>query len=374
MMLWLAIALMTGVAILAVLWPLSRRAPASAGSDIEVYRDQLDEIERDRAAGLIGVAEAEAARVEVSRRLIAAADAAGAEAAPGPDAASNANWRRRAAAIAALIVLPLVGAGFYLPLGSPDRPGQSRTDVRELSPEQRSIAELIGRVEAHLEQNPDDGRGWEVLSPVYMRLGRFQDAVKARRNVLQLLGVTADRETDLGEALAAAANGVITAESKAAFERALRLDPADVRARFFMGHAAEQDGRPNDAADMWRKLLAEAPPGAPWVGIVRESLARVDPSSPAPRGPSAEDVAAAAELAPEQRAAMVQGMVERLAERLKQDGGDVEGWLRLMRAYMVMGDKAKAQAAAADARRALAGDAEKLRRVDELMKGLGLEG
>jgi cytochrome c-type biogenesis protein CcmH len=324
MLLWFAIALMTGAAILAVLWPLSRRVAPSSGNDIEVYRDQLDEIERDREAGLIGDVEAEAARVEVSRRLIAAADAAGLEPA-GADAA----WRRRATAILALIVLPAVGLGLYLPFGSPEQKGQSRAELREVAAEQRSIAELVGRVEAHLETNPEDGRGWEVLSPVYMRLGRFDDAVKARRNVLRLLGPTADRETDLGEALAAAANGVITVESKESFERALKLDEDNVRARFFMGHAAEQDGRPQAAADIWSKLLAEAPPNAPWAGIVRESLARVDPSSPVPPGPTADDIAAATGLAPEQRAAMVQGMVDRLAERLKQNGADVEvgcGW------------------------------------------------
>jgi cytochrome c-type biogenesis protein CcmH len=207
-----------------------------------------------------------------------------------------------------------------------------------------------------------------------MRLGRFDDAVKARRNVLRLLGPTAERETDLGEALTGAANGVITAEARAAFERALKLEPSDMRARFFMGHAAQQDGRSKEAAEIWRKLLAEAPPDAPWTGIVREALARVDPSAPAPRGPSAEDIAAAADLPPEQRAAMVRGMVEGLAERLKRDGSDVEGWLRLVRAYMVMGEKDKALAAASDARRALAGDPEKLRRVNDLVKGLGLEG
>ena len=116
---------------------------------------------------------------------------------------------------------------------------------------------------------------------------------------------------------------------------------------------------------MWRALLAEAPADAAWSGFVRQSLARVDPdlrcaSQP---GPSADDVAAASEMSPEQRNTMVQGMVSRLAERLKQDGGDVEGWLRLLRAYMVLGDKEQARAAAGDARRALASDPEKLRRV-----------
>jgi cytochrome c-type biogenesis protein CcmH len=120
--------------------------------------------------------------------------------------------------------------------------------------------------------------------------------------------------------------------------------------------------------------LAEAPSDAPWVGMVRESLARVDASVPPLKGPSADDVAAASQLPPEQRTAMVRGMVERLAERLSREGADVEGWLRLVRAYMVLGDRDKAASAANDARKALASEPDKLRRVEELVAGLGLKG
>ena len=254
-------------------------------------------------------------------------------------------------------------------------PGQPQAARRATPAEQSPIAELVGRIEAHLEQNPEDGRGWEVVGPVYMRLGRYDDAVKARRNTLRLLGPSAEREADLGEALTGAADGVVTAEAKAAFDRAAGLNPDDFRARYFIGLAAEQDGRAKDAAEIWKKLLDGAPADAAWTGFVRESLARVDPdAASAPPGPSAGDIAAANEMTPEQRETMVRGMVARLAERLKQDGSDVEGWLRLLRAYMVLGDKEQARVAADEARRALANDADKLRRVDELIKGLGLEG
>ena len=369
MTMWLVMALMTAAAIFAVLWPLARRTPLPTGSDVAVYRDQLDEIERDRASGLIGEREAEAARVEVSRRLIAAADAV----AVVPQ--GNMALRRRVAALAALVLLPLGAASLYLTLGSPDMTG-SPLAARQTAPtEQSPLVELVGRVEAHLEQNPEDGRGWEVLGPVYMRLGRYDDAVRARRNVLRLLGSNPEREADLGEALVGAQNGIVTAEAKDMFERAVRLNPGDFRARYFVGLAAEQDGRPKAAVELWRTLLAEAPADAAWTGFVRESLARLDPAAAvAQPGPSAEDVAAANEMTPEQRNTMVRSMVSRLAERLKQDGTDVEGWLRLLRAYMVLGDKEQALAAANDARRALAGDPDKLKRVDELIKGLGLEG
>ncbi len=103
---------------------------------------------------------------------------------------------------------------------------------------------------------------------------------------------------------------------------------------------------------------------------MRRALARVEGKA----GPSDDDVAAASDLSPEQRGVMIRGMVERLAERLHRDGSDVEGWLRLVRSYVVLGERDKARAAAAEARRALASAPDKLRRIDELVKGLGLEG
>jgi cytochrome c-type biogenesis protein CcmH len=364
MMLWFLFVLMTAAAIFAVLWSLGRKTSMRGGSDVEVYRDQLAELERDRAAGLIGEAEADAARVEISRRLLAAADAT-----PVPPTAS-AIWWRRAAALIALVALPAGAGGFYLVQGSPHLPGQPLAARLQEPPENRSIQSLIAQVEAHLDRNPQDGRGWEVLAPVYLRLGRFEEAVKARRNALAYSGETAERQADLGEALAAANNGIVTAEAKSAFERALALDAAHVKARFFLGLAAEQDGQRAQAAAIWRDMLANAAADAPWAEFVRQALARVEGE----RGPSAQDMAAAAELTDEQRNEMVRGMVERLAERLKRDGSDIEGWLRLMRAYAVLGERDKARAALAEARRALATEPDKLRRIDAAAKGLGIEG
>jgi cytochrome c-type biogenesis protein CcmH len=279
-------------------------------------------------------------------------------------------------------LIPLGAGSLYLLLGSPTLPGQPLAQRLAAPSDANSMAGLIARVEAHLERNPDDGRGWEVIAPVYLRLARFDDAVRAYRNALKLVGETADREASLGEALAGAANGVITTDAKAAFERALALDQANPRAQFYLGLAAEQDGRTADAADRWRNLIAHAPADAPWVGYVREALARVGSAAgtapnvgaAATPGPNAQDVASAAEISPAERDQMVRGMVERLAARLSADGSDVEGWLRLMRAYVVLGERGKARAAAADARRALAGEPDKLRRLEEGAKSFGLDG
>jgi cytochrome c-type biogenesis protein CcmH len=390
MTLWFGLALMTAAAIFAVLWPLARRtSQRRSGSDVEVYRDQLDEIERDRAAGLIEDKEAAGAQVEVSRRLIAAVDAPAPGSAPAGAATTvagttsaettlaattlAATWRRRAVAIVALVALPFGAAGFYLLLGSPLLPDQPLAPRLVAARGTQSVDGLIAQVETHLERNPEDGRGWEVIAPIYARLGRFEDTVKARRNALRLNGDTAEREAALGEALVLAANGVVTAEAKAAFEKAVTLDGSNVQARYFLGLAAEQDGNRAQAAATWRALIEAAPPGAPWIIFIQRALARVGGAA-APSGPTEEQVTASSDLSPEQRNTMIRGMVARLSERLNRDGSDIEGWLRLVRSYMVLGETDKARAAVVDARRALAGDPAKLQRLDDLVKGLGIEG
>ena len=247
MTLWFVFALMTVAAIFAVLWPLGRGASASAGgSEAAVYKDQLAEIERDVAAGLIGDPKAEAARVEIGRRLLAAADrrarpAGAVEPRPAP--------RFR---VVALVGLPVAAVMFYLALGSPrlgDFPLASRARTADVN---QPLENMVAQVEAHLEKNPTDARGWTVLAPVLARLGRYDDAVRAYRNVITYAGDSAERRADLGEALALVAGGVVTAEAKAEFERAVAQDADEPRANYFLGLAAEQDGRQADAAAIWR--------------------------------------------------------------------------------------------------------------------------
>ncbi|WFU70148.1 c-type cytochrome biogenesis protein CcmI [Bradyrhizobium sp. CB2312] len=375
MTLWFVFALMTVAAIFAVLLPLGRSGRAqdqgsqNQGSEVAVYKDQLAEVERDLAAGLIAAPEAEAARIEISRRLLAAA---GSEPALAPK--SNLKWRR-AAAVLALAGLPLVAIGVYMPLGSPllrDFPLAQR-ERGTGSGMAQSLENLVVQVEQHLEKNPTDGRGWNVLAPVLERLGRFDDAVRAYRNSITYNGESAERRSDLGEAIAAAASGVVTAEAKSEFERAHALNADDPKANYFLGLAAEQDGRKDDAANIWRALLAKAPADAPWRPLVQTSLARVGGGSTMPTL-SDETIAASKDMNEGDRNAMIRGMVERLATRLKQNGDDVEGWLRLVRAYLVMGDRDKAKGASTDARQAVANDAERLRQLNEGLKTLGLDG
>jgi cytochrome c-type biogenesis protein CcmH len=367
MTLWFVFALMTAAAIFAVLWPLSRGSrPPNDGSEAAVYKDQLTEIDRDVAADLIGSSEAQAARVEISRRLLAAAD-------NQRDPPSGSNVRlRRAAAIIALVGLPIVAVGFYYPLGSPrlaDFPLAQRTGAPDAT---QPLDNLVTQVEQHLESNPTDARGWNVLAPVLARLGRYDDAVRAYHNSITYGGESAERRADLGETLTAAAGGVVTAEAKTEFERAIALNADEVKASYFLGLAAEQDGRSAEAATIWRTMLEKAPANAPWRPAVQAALLRVG-GSPAPVL-SNDAVTAAKDMNETDRNAMIRGMVERLATRLKLNGDDVEGWLRLVRAYMIMGDQDKAKGALTEARQAVANDPERLRQLNEGLKNLGLDG
>jgi cytochrome c-type biogenesis protein CcmH len=269
-------------------------------------------------------------------------------------------------------LLPAGAGGLYLLLGSPELASEPLAAERSMQPDQRApIENLVGKVELHLQNNPKDGRGWEVLAPVYMQLGRYTESVSAWRNALLLLGENADREANLGEALVAESNGVVTAEAKSVFMRAVTLDKTTVSARFYLGMAAEQDGKREEAAQIWRDLIAEAPADAHWVTDVRAALTRVETNAVVPSpGPSAAQIAATVNQPPDQQVAMIRGMVEGLAARLKQDGSDLDGWVRLVRSYKVLGEPDKARAAIGDAQKALANDPDKRKRLDMALKEL----
>jgi cytochrome c-type biogenesis protein CcmH len=371
MILWPIFALMTVGAVVAVWWPLARRQRSvRSGSDIAVYRDQLDEIDRDEAASLIGNVEAEAARVEVSRRLIGAAEAAkAATVAAAPVPAAKYRWATLAAAI---LLLPLGAGVTYLSLGSPNLVPVSMNAANEGPPLPDGIENTVAEVETYLEANPKNGRGWELLAPVYLRLGRFDDAVRARRNALEIFGPDAARLGDLGEAMVMASNGVVTAEAKSLFERANAADPEDVMAQYYLGLCAKQEGRRDEAVKRWSALVSGAREGAEWLPLVKNALARVDEKGPSvavapPQHPSA------AIAPPEHNGDAIEAMVGRLAERLKKDGSDVPGWIQLVRSYRALGRTEKVKSAIADAHAALANDQEALQRLDQSLQSLEAE-
>jgi cytochrome c-type biogenesis protein CcmH len=372
MLLWIVMAVLAAAASLAVLVPLYRGHGAARASEpaMAIYRDQLAEIDRDLGRGLIDADEAGAARTEIARRLIRAGDERDQAVAAGT------SGRRQWWAAAAVIAMPVAALAFYTIVGSPELPDQPLADRLSAPLETQDIATLMARVEDHLAANPEDGQGWEVVAPVYMQLNRFDDAVRAYANVARILGPTAGREADLGEAIVAANGGVVTNEASDAFERAKTLDPKAIKPRFFLALALTQEKRQDEAAAAWRGLLADATSDAPWAAYVRQQLADLGAEPPPPAavtpGPSAEDVEAAGQMSAEDRLAMIEGMVGSLAARLEADPGDVDGWARLIRSYMVLDRPEDASVALGQARIALADDSEKLAQVNAFAESLGV--
>lgn len=374
MLLWTLIALLTAAAILAVLVPLAR-TPRGAAPDVharQVYRDQLDELDRDKASGRISADDAEAARAEIARRLLSLGGEPEAGAADGGRIAAGSLVARRSVAVLALAGIPALSLSLYFALGTPSLPGAPLAARLDAQPSPASDIEvLVARAEKHLAESPEDGRGWEILAPVYMRMGRPVDSVRAYRNVIRILGSTPERQTSLGHAIWIAERGIVTEEARSAFQAANALDPTAPQPRFFLALAAQQQGDSDDARKRLTALLADMAAGDPWRETVEAALAGLDGVAQQP-GPSSEDIAAAGEMSADERTAMIEGMVSGLAARLQTEPNDADGWLRLIRSYVVLG---KIDEAAEAARAALAGvtDTGGRRRVEALIADLGVK-
>lgn len=375
MLLWIGFALMTAAALVAVLRPLVRPPagrPLDAGA-LDVYRHQLDELEADRARGIIEEPEAAAARIEVSRRLLASA----ASQASAPVSRAPALPDRATLALAVAVCVPVAALALYLTYGSPNLPAFPFAERARLSPEQMRTDDLIARVEARLREHPEDGAGWDVIAPVYLKLGRYRDASAAFASASRLLGETASRLAGFAQASVLAANGIVTEDARLAYERILKIDPGHIEARIWLAVAKEQDGKLTQARADYEALLAQAPPSAPWRSPLEQRVAGLTRrlgGSPATetRGPSAEDVAAAERLPPAERRQMIARMVDGLAQRLERDGRDLGGWQRLVDAYVVLGRTDDARKALTQARKSFAQDADALATLKRLADRLGL--
>lgn len=395
MLLWVVFALMSAGVVVTLLHPLlARPSRETGGGDAAtaVYRDQLAEIEAEAKRGLIGAEEAEAARREIARRIIASATPDGSPELGSPDdahAPEPVSARRRLnVAAAAGLLIPLAAIGLYLQTGSPSIPAQPIASRRAAPPVDSEMAKLISAVEARLKEHPEDGRGWDVIAPVYLRLGRFADAAHAYGRAAHLLGDDSRRLAGLAEAAMLRDNGHVGDDAKSALTRLLKIEPSHVQAQFWLGFAKEQDGQLAEAAADYEKLIANAPADAEWRPMLEERLAAVrtglsqrsgTPSSPsasdapgAAGGPTAADISAAERLSPADRQAMIDGMVSGLAARLEKDGRDLEGWQRLIRALTVLGRKDEAVAALGKARTSLADQPQALAALADLAKILGL--
>ncbi len=373
-MIWIVFALLTGAAVMAVLAPLAIRGEARdpAAADVDFFKEQMAEIAREAAEGRLDAAEAEQAKTEAARRLLRAQSAAGV-------AAKSSRKPALVAALAAIAVIPAVALLLYHRVGHPEQPDMPLEARLKAPPPQDDMSIAVARIEEHLREHPEDGRGFEVIAPYLLRTGRTADAIHAYSEALRLLGPTADRHAALGEARLAEAQGKVTQEARADFEAALALDPKNPRALYYVGYAAAQDGDRAKAEEIWGRLLADAPPNAPYTQVVRRQLADLRGEAPpqqppAASGPDSEQGKAIAAMPAEQRQQFIGAMVTRLAERLKQNSDDVEGWLKLLRAYAVLGEREKATGALNEARAALKEKPAELERVEALARQFDIKG
>jgi cytochrome c-type biogenesis protein CcmH len=370
-MVWFTLAGMAAVAAVAAIWPVLRPSPRTedadaAASETAFYQAQLAEIERDVARGQLPHEEAASARAEAARRLLALHPEAPKTAAASPHARS-----RLVAAVLIAIGLPVIAFPLYAYVGRPqmsDEPLAGRNTSRLAASD---IEAAVAGVEAHLIAKPDDGKGWAVIAPVYMRLERYDDAAHAYAEALRLLGEGGARRAAYGEALVAAAEGVVTDKAREAFEKALTDEPGQPQARFYLALGAEQDGKKDAAIHDYEALIASTPPSAHWLTMAKARLAALKGEAP----PQAKDGPAETNApfgAPEAQRAMIEGMVGRLANRLASSGGRLDEWARLIRAYAVLHEDGKAKAALADARKALSPDPNAVASLDALAHDLGL--
>lgn len=354
MLFWIAIAAMTAVVALVLILPIARASTGEAGSveamdrakEQAVYRDQIKELDRDRADGLISDEETDYARAEIARRLIGVSEPGGTPV-PPKNAPGRRPLRLRLTEIAVIMLLPAAGVPLYLMVGAPGLPGQPIEE--RLADPGNNLDLLLAKVERHLLQTPDDVNGWELVAPIYLRNGLYDKALDAYRNLVRLAGSTPERSGNLAEAAIALDGGRVNDEAVAALKAVVSADPGNARARFYLALRLEQDGRRAEAFSAYKAIRAEAPSGANYLDLVDRHIAATDPerSAPSPQAappgnPGADEVAAAEGMSAGDRREMILGMVAALDARLKNEPKNFEGWMRLIRSYGVLGDRQKA--------------------------------
>lgn len=395
---WIITALMaflvTAMLVLALLRARGKAGPV-AEYDLRVYRDQLKEVDRDLARGVIAEGDAERIRTEVSRRILAA------DAQLGDAGSTLSQPRLPEYLMAATVGIAMIGGSFllYAKLGGFDRFGAPiygdlslkdriamAEEIRETRPDQTTVeaglspsvppgpfseeyVALVEQLRETVKLRPDDLQGFALLAHNEARMGNFGAAYRAQQRVIDIKAsdVRASDLTNYGEMLILAAGGYVSPEAEDALAQALQLDPQDAAARYFYGLMFAQTGRPDQTFRIWERLLREGPPDAPWIEPIRLQITemaqragvnyRLPQQRIAPeRGPDAADVQAAAEMSEEDRQAMIEGMVEGLSDRLASEGGPASDWARLIAALGVLGQEERAIAIYSEALEIFDGD------------------
>jgi len=379
MTLWIILTGLTSVAAVLLTITLVRRVPPPiSGREraTALWRAQIAEIDHEVEQGSLNPEEAGSARAEVERRIVAAAKEQG----PETQVSSE---KFRLVTVAAVVGWIVAGAtGLYAYVGRPDlpaaefqpqaaaalSPGVSTTSMATSDPATVAgdVDDMITGLSDRLAANPDDADGWQMLGWSYFNTQRYREASEAYAKAVAITGDDSELLSLYGETLVRAADGMVTDQALEMFDKAVTLNGSDARARFFQGMAIEQQGDPAAAIEAWITLLNSAPPGADWAASVEQrirelaaaeniplegrlpetsdTVASLTPSQPAP-APTADDVSAAMQMAPDDRQAMIRGMVDKLQARLEDEPNDVDGWIRLMRSRLVLGEEDAANAA-----------------------------
>ena len=343
------------LAVLALLVvPLLRRTSDDAGRDrhsLEVYRDQLAEVDRDAARGVLAPEEAASAKREIERRILALDLSA--------DTVSR-SPRSQLTAIVLIVLVPIAAVVLYSLDGAPlipDQPFAERFSddrvVAEGGLTAGEVQQMIARLEGNLGADPENVENWATLAGAYGLLEQYDKAAWAMGKASELDPGNAEQHSLHGEFLVLAAGGIVSPNAQSAFEAAVAVDPTQPVSRFYLALGRAQSGDIAGAMADWQTLLAESPPGAPWAPIVIEQIERaaaelgIDPgeavAGAAPSGPSQDDVDAITSLPGDEQMAMIRGMVDGLAARLADDPDDLEGWSRLAQSYAVLQEWDKAR-------------------------------
>ena len=417
MTIWIVLGAITLLLAGFILWPIfggNRKAASDEASDVSsasgledgspenelsrdlaVYRDQLSEIDRDIERGVLSAEQADAARTEVQRRILAADQRIKKQQPTDTIQQTSANKPVRAIAAGFIVLFIAGGFGLYLDLGNPtmpDRPITSRTDeinaVRMAQTADEDRQSVLNRAVSDLSQrlleNPDDLRAWELLGASLMALGRPEEAQTAFLETVKRSGRDGDYLAMYAESLIRSNNGQINTTARGVLREAEKTDSTDPRIQFYLGLADAQEGNVGAAVDRWITLANGAPADAPWlpmvVGRINEAAVaqgidiegRLNLAENTSPGPSQEDIAAAQEMTPEEQQQMIMSMVNGLAERLEAEPNNPDGWARLMQAYMVLGREDDAKAAFEKASTVFAEQPELIARFDSLAQEIGI--
>lgn len=357
-MFWLGVLILAAIGAVSVVWPLLRSGGAQtldrADGALAIFTDQLAEVDRDMARGLISETEADAAKTEIKRRMLSADKERG-----SAGHATGGNIVLLAMAVA----VPLGAAGIYSVMGAPDVPSVPFAERAQEQETQSDLTVLTERLESRLLAEPGGGEseGWQLLATTYMNMGRVGDSIRAWEVLVAREDATSATYSQYAEALITAESGVVTTRARAALAKAQELDPANPAVTYYIAIGMEQDGQTPSARRLLIERIAQETTPQEWMPFFMSEVNRMgaefglDPVNlpefaDAPRGPSQEDVEAAAELTPEERMEFIRSMVAGLAERLADDPSDLQGWMQLARAYSVLGETENAREALTSAK------------------------